>query len=94
MRVIVNVVVEIVRDMAVISLAVVYVIFHVAVLKFHHVGAVSMIVQLLTLAGMSAFAHSAILICPSAVHVGEVAFAALSAEIFVPHVPAVTVTAA
>ena len=89
-----SVVAAIVSDIAVISLPAVYDIVHVAVLKFRPVGAVRMIVQLFTFAGMSAFAHSFILINPSVVRAGDVALAALSAEIF-PHPDhAVTVTAA
>lgn len=78
----------------VISLHAVYVIIHVAVLKFHHVGAVSIIVPFVVFAGMSPFAPSAILICHNVTHEGDDAFAALSQEIFVHHVAAVTVTAA
>lgn len=91
---IVKVVADTVSHIAVISLAARYVILPVAVLKFHPVGAVSIIVPLFTFAGMSPLAHSLILISHNVVHAGDVALAALSAEIF-PHPDhAVTVTAA
>ncbi len=78
----------------VISLHAVYVIIQVVVLKIHHVGAVSIIVLFIVLAGISPFAPSLILICHNVTREGDDAFAALSQEIFVHHVAAVTVTAA
>ena len=55
------------------------------------VGAVKVIVALVLPLGISLLAADVITIFPSVVKVGDVPFAALSAEIFVPPVAAVTV---
>ena len=94
LRIIVIVVVVIVTHALVISLAAVYVTLPVVESKIHHVAIVNIIVQLFIFAGISPFAHSAILICHSQLQDGLIALFALSADIFVPLVAAVTVTVA